>query len=70
MTNDRMVCMEIRKDAEYELGEAKRRLKQAIEGGCGDAAQLAELNATVSVWDRVIRQIDARCEQNWIAKHK
>ena len=69
MTNDRMTCREIRDDAERELVAAKQRLKKAIEGGCKDEVLLAELRTTVSVWDRVIRQIDARCEQYWISKH-
>lgn len=70
MTNDRLVCTEIRADAELEMVLAKARLKEEIERGCKDEVKLAELKTTVAVWDRAIRQIDARCEQNWIKKHR
>lgn len=70
MTNDRLTCSEIRSDAELEMVLAKARLKEAIERGCKDEVKLAELKTTVAVWDRAIRQIDARCEQNWIKKHR
>lgn len=70
MTNDALTCKEIRADAELEMVLAKKRLKETIERGCKDEVKLAELRTTVSVWDRAIRQIDARCEQNWISNHK
>ncbi len=70
MTNDALTCKEIRADAELEMVLAKKRMKEAIEHGCKDEVKLMELKTTVSVWDRAVRPIDARCEQNWITKHR